>query len=116
MQQALFKISHLRREHTDDEAYAIEEALHARLAQPEPEPVAWMWTVNNGGGFHSRGIGFEQTDIPFAKHAPLYTAPPQREFIGLTDKELKDIFDCCQRGDRGYVAAMVEAKLREKNG
>ena len=31
MQQALFIISHLRREHTDDDAYTIEEALHARL-------------------------------------------------------------------------------------
>ncbi len=42
-----------------------------------PNPVAWVWTVNNGAGYTSRGIGFEQTDIPFAQHVPLYTAPPQ---------------------------------------
>jgi hypothetical protein len=39
----------------------------------------------------------------------------QREWQGLTDEELRDIFDSCQIGDRGYVAAMVEAKLKEKN-
>jgi hypothetical protein len=39
----------------------------------------------------------------------------QREWQGLTDEELRDIFDSCQIEDRGYVAAMVEAKLKEKN-
>jgi len=36
-------------------------------------------------------------------------------WVGLTNEELRDIFDSCQTGDRGYVAAMVEAKLKEKN-
>jgi len=53
-------------------------ALKARLAQPEQEPVAWMWDVNNGGGYTSKGIGFMQTNIPFAKHTSLFTTPPQR--------------------------------------
>jgi len=44
----------------------------------EQEPVAWMWDVNNGGGYTSKGIGFMQTNIPFAKHTPLFTTPPQR--------------------------------------
>jgi hypothetical protein len=39
----------------------------------------------------------------------------QREWQRLTDEELRDIFDSCQIEDRGYVAAMVEAKLKEKN-
>lgn len=34
---------------------------------------------------------------------------------GLTDEERKDIFKACGVGDRGYVTAMVEAKLKEKN-
>lgn len=53
-------------------------ALKEQLAQPEQEPVAWMWDVNNGGGYTSRGVGLYQTDIPFAKHTPLFTHPPQR--------------------------------------
>ena len=47
-------------------------------AYAEQEPVAWMWDVNNGGGYTSKGIGFMQTNIPFAKHTPLYAHPPQR--------------------------------------
>jgi hypothetical protein len=54
------------------------DKLEAALAQPEQEPVAWMWDVNNGGGYTSRGVDLYQTSIPFAKHTPLYTIPPQR--------------------------------------
>jgi hypothetical protein len=39
----------------------------------------------------------------------------KREWVGLTKEERKAIFDLCDREDRGYVAAMVEAKLKEKN-
>jgi hypothetical protein len=44
----------------------------------EQEPVAWMWDVNNGGGYTTRDVGLYQTAIPFAKHTPLYITPPQR--------------------------------------
>jgi hypothetical protein len=47
-------------------------------AEPGQEPVAWMWDVNNGGGHTTRDVGLYQTSIPFAKHTPLYTHPPQR--------------------------------------
>jgi hypothetical protein len=84
---------------------ALREALreHAmrevqRLGQEiEQEPVAWMWDVNNGAGYSSRGIGFYQTDIPFAKHTPLYTIPPQleeRNFCQRCGKRTKDIHTC----------------------
>jgi len=99
-------------------------AIHEK--QPEPEPVAWMWDVYNGAGYSSRGIGFQQTDIPFAKHTPLYIAPPQREWQGLTDKEI--LADEVLRyhfglnGGAGPVSkkgkAVIEAvtsKLKEKN-
>ena len=100
------------------------EANPAEIHTCSPqEPVAWAWTVNSGAGYITRGVGFDKTDIPFAKHTPLYTAPPQREqrayiarkWQGLTDEERKDIFNSCNREDRGYVAYMVEAKLKEKN-
>ena len=67
----------------------------ARLAQPEPEPVAWM---------HDQKVGF---------NVPLYTAPPQREWQGLTDEDVKDIVFV----ERSWADAVrkVEAKLKEKN-
>jgi hypothetical protein len=89
-------------------------ALRAKLSEPKPEPVAWMWDVYNGAGYSSRGIGFQQTDIPFAKHTPLYTAPPQREWVGLTDDEVNK-WELPESPTVYEFAQFVEAKLKEKN-
>ncbi len=87
------------------------------LAQPEQEPVAWMWDVNNGAGYSSKGIGFYQTDIPFAKHTPLYTAPPQRTWVGLSESDRRLINFQWQDGNgtAPEIIDLVEAKLKEKN-
>ena len=81
-------------------------ALREALAQPEQEPVAWM-------GAHDR------TDLycrkpPQADVIPLYTAPPQREWVGLTDEEQEIICDKCWDDPQMFIEA-VEAKLKEKN-
>jgi hypothetical protein len=92
---------HLMRSDKDKgHAYKTIEALQTALAQPEKTdmqigltyeeanpPVAWAWDVDNGAGYSSRGIGFEQTNIPFAKHTPLYAVPPQRDFKFSTIEE-----------------------------
>ena len=86
------------------------EELEARLAQPEQEPVAWR--------FHDRNMWCyvdHLTDLPQDKFKPLYTAPPQREWVGLTDEEAREL--CV--ANVPYVIDMVralEAKLKEKNG
>ncbi len=46
----------------------------------------------------------------FERDQPLYTAPPQREWVGLTDDERDEL--CL--GDES-VARAIEAKLKEKN-
>ena len=51
--------------------------LYARLAQPEPEPVAWIDWDEEGWAF----LTTESCGVP------LYRAPPQREWQGLTDDE-----------------------------
>jgi hypothetical protein len=94
------------------------------------EPVAWAWTVNSGAGYITRGVGFDKTDIPFAKHTPLYTAPPQREqrayiarkWQGLTDEDCEEVerwIDFKEEGS-GRIPTLkliryIEAKLKEKN-
>ena len=45
---------------------------------------------------------------------PLYTAPPKREWVGLTDEDIKDCESWC--GDQHDFAYEIEAKLKEKNG
>ena len=69
-------------------------------------PVAWMGTDAEGNPNKFR---LNQ----FGSGVPLYTAPPQREWQGLTDEEfnkavdgLEDLADC-------WMA--IEAKLKEKN-
>ena len=74
----------LHRRHEQNPYDQVCEAITAikeALAQPAQEPAAWMWDVNNGAGYSSRGVGLHKTDIPFAKHTPLYIAPPQRERV-----------------------------------
>jgi hypothetical protein len=49
---------------------------------------------------------------------PLYTAPPQREWVGLTDEEIEDLWgepvDLMYSGNYNAIRA-IEAKLKEKN-
>jgi hypothetical protein len=73
-----------------------------------------MWDIYNGAGYSSRGIGFQQTDIPFAKHTPLYAASPQREWQGLTDEEIESIYATFRDVNYEYERA-IEAKLKGKN-
>jgi len=113
----------LRNKLFSDQAVKTYSGGKPNYTQPiEPKLVAWMWDVDNGGGYSSRGIGFQRTNIPFAKQTPLYTTPPKREWVGLTDDEVDDVG--CDFATLGgdiegknwfafYLA--IEAKLKEKN-
>ena len=70
---------------------------------PEPEPVAWMRSDKGHIDFHKH-----------PDYIPLYTAPPQREWVGLTDKEIEQIVDAHWNDPSMFVEA-IEAKLKEKN-
>jgi hypothetical protein len=59
-------------------------------------------------------------DLPFPEGTKFYTTPPQRTWVGLTDREIDDLY-CehhdeygCQLSATGYERA-IEAKLMEKN-
>ena len=103
----------------------VMEALRARLAQPKPEPVAWRCKIGKDyvlseGKPHivySDGNGGLRVD----NGEPLYTAPPQREWVDLTNDEIDDIWAKFNDGYGiieetlwGYERA-IEAKLKEKN-
>ena len=84
--------------------YEATLALRERLAQPEPEAVAWMW---------KDGTLTSDPDFADGTWTPLFAAPPKREWVGLTDHELQvlDFND----PERGKLARAVEAKLKERN-
>jgi hypothetical protein len=91
-------------------------SIRTRLAH-EPEPVAY-WrhssSVKEGWNEFSEARAFDDD-------TPLYAAPQNKEWVGLTDKEM---FDCLVQADYAAVrlplglklfAEFIEAKLKEKN-
>ena len=83
------------------------------------EPVAWINAEEIGYMYVSKLNG--STDwktnlglVPEEGDVPLYTAPPKKEWVGLTKEEAKEI----TLANRPYVidvVAALEAKLKEKN-
>ena len=91
----------------------IYEAIKEALAQPEQEPVAWRAWVSK----FPQGTGSDWVYVtkPIMKdrihNQPLYTTPPQRTWVGLTDEEIND----CISMSIQKTCRTVEAKLKEKN-
>ena len=65
-------------------------------------------------------VGFEKSEFGETPTVPLYTTPPQRTWVGLTDDEI----EACQyeirvklMGAYDYkdIYRVLEAKLKEKN-
>jgi hypothetical protein len=51
---------------------------------------------------------------PFENAIPVYTTPPKREWVGLTDDEVTECFlDSSEKGI--LIEKAIEAKLKEKN-
>ena len=89
------------------------------------EPVAWMNDKSPNGIFarHKEGADNFGCDIP------LYTTPPSREWVGLSDDEITSLeydhvsYETFDEGEYGTeiniytkeFARAIEAKLREKN-
>lgn len=89
----------------------IRDALAEQPAQQQ-EPVAWMY-VNKDGECEQIEFG-EAFDDPSV--TLLYTAPPKREWIWLTDEEI--VVCGGMDGADNWVfefANAIQIKLREKN-
>ena len=91
-------------------------AIDATLAQPEQEPVAHVVIVGNMVSVSTGSNGLKELH-KLGDGAPLYSIPPQRTFVGLTDEEFEDIELGCRSTPFGKIEAMkkVETKLKEKN-
>jgi hypothetical protein len=95
--------------------WPVVEELKERLAQPAPvpeahkqEPVGYF-SVNDYGRW-------EENEGTYGE--PLYTAPPKREWVGLTDEQIIGLWQDTKEPDGHRIerfARAIEAKLREKN-
>ena len=98
------------------------EALRQALAEPpnsttnvvEPEPV--VWGMQNSFGQITDVITPDEHDrVEGAYTVPLYTAPPKREWQGLTDEEVDNLLGNMSLGSVDEDVRLIEAKLKEKN-
>ena len=96
-----------------DEARKALQVGKQALAQPEQEPVAWMDADGNVSDNNDHKC------FPI----PLYTTPPQRTWVGLTDDEIDRVTDAqwgkgvnkpIYAAHRAYARA-IEQALKEKN-
>ncbi len=81
--------------------------------QPEQEPVAWLWKNIDG-----HQVLTDDPDYADGTWTPLYTTPPKREWVGLTDYEIESELtkEFGQWWSRHVsVCRAIEAKLKEKN-
>jgi hypothetical protein len=131
MKQALEALENVR-SYDKENLYGLDEdltALRAAIAEAsmqrltdvqqemEQEPVAWMVYTLDG---KSVCVTDNPQDFTEQHRAlPLYTHPPRREWVELTDEEITRIGNL--DWDSNYVgiwydfARAIEAKLKEKN-
>jgi hypothetical protein len=95
-----------------DLADRAEIALRAALEQQEPEPVAHFGSayVNENGVHITTVLG----PVAIPQDAKLYTHPPRREWVSLTEEELNMIYSQPQT-HKGQYARAIEAALKERN-
>jgi hypothetical protein len=110
-----------------DPQFQAVKILCTALAQPEPEPVAWMTIVDNlkvwEDKYQIHPVKQNGDWFQFPVYLP-GTALPQREWQGLTDEQIKEItkqfalslaFPYDSPTTPEMFARAIEAKLREKN-
>ena len=98
------------------------ENKNAKTPADDGQPVAWMMVNKVIGPPSLHWKPQEDWHITW-ECKPLYTAPPKKEWVGLTDEEIQDLsylsekFDASNSEwfDRWGFARAIEAKLKEKN-
>jgi hypothetical protein len=120
-----------------DEPYALEASMFSNdrvkvdpvtgnvsIGTPQQEakdePVAWRaWVSKFPQGTGSDWVYVTKPIMKDSVHnQPLYTTPPQRTWVGLTDEEIVLIVAECAASHQHtdiHFARAIEAKLKEKN-
>ena len=115
----------------DDEWKAFQEGWNAALAQPDQESLdlfeywnaveGWVKIDEVRNHFGSVGCGTIYKTAG-EDRVPVYTAPPKRQWVGLTDEDISEIEDeyivdyRIPAGSAWNFARAVETKLKAVNG
>lgn len=112
--------------YTRDELLLIEMGWNygvdaARLSEPEPKPEPYGYIARRNWKMpvFIEADNVEATGLPYnnADYEPVFKAPLQREWVGLTTDEMKEIADRYHLKPPNVPVAFraIEAKLKEKN-
>lgn len=104
--------------HFYNEPPPVGTKLYATPPKTNTEPVAWV--VPDFGFLFPDEISAQRyldNTESGAKPTPLYTAPPQREWVGLTDEDYKALEIETLVSNMGYreVLRWADKRLKEKN-
>ena len=89
--------------------------LHEAL-ETEQEPVAWITNGGKGELWWHRSSKFDEEGNligPNQDDIPLYTAPPKKQWVGLTLNEAEDFYE--KYTDRAELINAIDRFLEEKN-
>ena len=100
----------------------MSENKNAKTPADDGQPVAWMMVNKVIGPPSLHWKPQEDWHITW-ECKPLYTAPPKKEWVGMTDEEIQDLSYLSQKIDEGNAAwfdrwgfaRAVEQALKEKN-
>jgi hypothetical protein len=97
-------------------------AIKEALAQPPQEPVAWSWRncFNDDGTQTGPWVRQLSTTKPrdsviYKDVTPLYTTPPQRPWVGLTDEQFTEAARLAEDGNYLVAFQRIQQWLKEKN-
>ena len=123
LREAVANLIKVKGRHNTEIAYQrLIEAYDAALAAKEPEPVAWMHIQGDHQDPCFRELTEDEISRGWTQKPLYYTAPPQREWQGLTDEERNEIINFIwmplnklEADVSMTISRAIEAKLKEKN-
>jgi hypothetical protein len=126
LQQALDALEKISMGGSPNWADDVIPTIRTRLAQPELEPVAWYY-AETPIECEKVALNSELDEKQKANCIPLYTAPPKKEWVGLTDEDVDYFVDAIYKGfdmkprnevEIAYFERLIKfvgAKLEDKN-
>ena len=98
---------------------ALPDGDELRIVLPnQQEPYCWTWDEFVSGGKWRAEYGWKKPTKKVVNLQPLYTSPPQRTWVGLSDEEIKPLCDANHIIFGAYTIDFVqaiEAALKAKN-
>lgn len=95
-----------KREHEPVAFYVYKPTLpHGNLGNVSDSDLPWVYDQDLSSGYSARML--------------VYTAPPKREWVGLTDDETDGLIHSAtymDETDLWHFVSLVEERLKEKNG